>query len=272
LIATDTTIQIAGLAAGVRCGDAKLAAGIRDLFPAFVSRDAPRFHIDVESTATRTDAVAFEARRVSSGAYGFTFDGVDVSVDIQRGIARVKRLPDPQAFYFLFKTVLALELIESRGFMLHASGVVRGEAGFLFTGPSEAGKTTIARQSAADTVLSDECVAVRETGNRWMMYGTPFWGEMRGTDRDASAETTGCFFLRKDTQNTVRRVDAFEAVSRLLTGIYCPFIFPETAGKALETCMQFANTVPVAELGFTTPVTFWGLVDDFTGACLPLGR
>jgi len=53
---------------------------------------------------------------------------------------------------------------EANGLLLHAAGIVLDGQGYVFTGPSAAGKTTVARLAAGYAeVLSDENVVVRET-------------------------------------------------------------------------------------------------------------
>ncbi len=61
-------------------------------------------------------------------------------------------------------------------FLIHSSAVIVDGRGFLFVGPSEAGKSTVARLSAAHHVLGDEMNLVRSSGAGLTLVGTIFNG------------------------------------------------------------------------------------------------
>lgn len=62
--------------------------------------------------------------------------------------------------------------------LLHAAGLSSNEQGYLFTGASGAGKSTIADFFAERRalILSDERVIIRKVAGRFMIHGTPWVG------------------------------------------------------------------------------------------------
>src|SRR5207247_1225576 len=64
------------------------------------------------------------------------------------------------------RILTASHILESGGFLLHASGVVRAGRAYVFFGPSGSGKTTVTHLSPGDQVLSDDLTLVVRTRGR----------------------------------------------------------------------------------------------------------
>ena len=72
---------------------------------------------------------------------------------------------NPYSIDSVLRIVHTLMLAPKGGFLLHASSAVRNGKAFLFSGVSEAGKTTMARLAPSDVVLlTDEASYVRKVG------------------------------------------------------------------------------------------------------------
>ena len=86
-------------------------------------------------------------------------------------------LDHPVAAESALRWLLAIELLERDGLLLHASSAVLEGEGHLFLGASGAGKSTIATEGGFDAVLCDEIsiVAPGEDG-QVMIWPSPFWG------------------------------------------------------------------------------------------------
>src|SRR3989339_1429199 len=118
-----------------------------------------------------------------------------------------KGLPNKYAFDTFLRLTYSSLLLKHNGFLLHASGVISKGKGYIFTGISGAGKTTVAEASKrCGAVLSDEIVAVRKTGNVWKLFGTPFMGLMKGGGKNKTAKAPTVFFLKQARENAVRTI------------------------------------------------------------------
>ena len=56
------------------------------------------------------------------------------------------------------------------GLMLHACGIVQNGKGYIFAGPSNAGKSTLSRlwaKASEATILGDECLVLRKEGSQF---------------------------------------------------------------------------------------------------------
>lgn len=117
----------------------------------------------------------------------------------------------------LFQLWANFLLLQSRGVVLHALGVmVDGEA-HLFCGPSGVGKTTLGRlikNAGIGTILSDDRIIVRQKGATFYAYGTPWNGETAFHSAE-NAPVRKIHFLRHFSSCDIRRISRPDAATRL---------------------------------------------------------
>nr|MEE4269328.1 hypothetical protein [Candidatus Krumholzibacteria bacterium] len=102
--------------------------------------------------------------------------------------------------------------------MVHSSAVIAGGQGFLFVGPSEAGKSTAARNSAAHHVLGDEMNLVHFTPQGLFVEGTPFNGFFRDK-KPGRAPLRAVFLLNQAPEHRIVPMGAAEAAGLLAAEI-----------------------------------------------------
>src|SRR3989339_1561032 len=131
-----------------------------------------------------------------------------------------KGLPNKYAFDTFVRLPYSSLLLKHNGFFLHASGVISRGKGYIFTGISGAGKTTVAEASRkCGVVLSDEIVAVRKVGKSWKLYGTPFMGLMKGGGTNKSAGSPKLLFLKQARENALKPIATERAWAKLLRNV-----------------------------------------------------
>lgn len=209
----------------------------------------------------------------SGGIFDVALEGRDwvVALRIRGELQRVARFDadfrmgevvvDPDSFYaraahyplaYPLDEVLYLHrLAREGGVMLHACGVHRGDRALLFSGPSGAGKTTIARRmlGAGDVrVLSDDRVVVRTEGACFRAFGTPWHGDAP-LSSDSSAELAGIHLIHQSAALEVRPLAGAEAAARLLGNAFVPVQDPRAVARTLALAERIVQRVPVARLG-----------------------
>jgi hypothetical protein len=183
-------------------------------------------------------------------------------MDIEGGECLVKIAPEADVENFL-RVLYAHLCLKAGGMLLHAAGVVRGGAGYVFFGPSGSGKTTTARLSLDKTVLSDDLVILRIEGDKARVHGVPFRGDFPEAPRvNTSADLRGLFTLVKAAEHRIEDVARPEAVARLLGCM--PFVMVDGAHtkRAIEICSQIIERVPVRALRFRRDPGFWREIND----------
>ena len=113
-----------------------------------------------------------------------------------------------------------IELLRFQGLMLHASAVAYEGRAYLFSGPCGMGKSThsgLWRQTFGDAaqVFNDDKPALRLLDGCWYAYGTPWCGK-DGINQNKKVPLGGICFLEQAGENHIRRLDATQAVQRLL--------------------------------------------------------
>ncbi len=161
----------------------------------------------------------------------------------------------------VLRIVHTLMLAPEGGFLLHASSVVRNGKAFLFSGVSEAGKTTMARLAPPDVaVLTDEASYVRKVDGRYFAYGTPFAGELGTPGKNISAPIAALYLLRKAADNRIEEIDPADAIQRLLRNILFFAHQPDLVRQVFDAACAFVAMVPVFELSFFPDQRVWELI------------
>lgn len=168
---------------------------------------------------------------------------------------------NPYSIDSVLRITHTLLLAQAGGFLLHASSAVRNGKAYLFSGLSEAGKTTIARLAPPDaTLLTDEASYVRRYDDQYLAYGTPFAGELGEPGKNISAPIAGVYLLAKSPDNKITKIEPAEATRRLLRNILFFAHDANLVSQVFESACAFVAAVPVYELSFFPDERVWDLI------------
>jgi len=259
----DVVIEIGGFPIEVQTTDAEferiLMGRYRDYVrPGTASQFALRVEImDPDRFDPDADAeVWLEDRewRMERGDFRARF-----SPEERRG--QIFQSANPYSIDSVLRIVHTLMLAPEGGFLLHASSAVRNGKAFLFSGVSEAGKTTMARLAPPDVaLLTDEASYVRKVDGRYFAYGTPFAGEFGEPGKNISAPIETLFLLNKAGENRIEEIDPAIAVQRLLRNILFFAHEPSIVRQVFEAAVAFVAEVPVRQLSFFPDRRVWELI------------
>ncbi len=164
--------------------------------------------------------------------------------DARLGSATVAYMESAYQFY--------RKLVELGGFYLHSSAVVMDGKAYLFSGPCGVGKSTHTQLwtttfGSKALIINDDKPAIRYMNGQWIAYGTPWCGK-NGINANASAPLAGVCFLKKSKENRIRRLDAMDAMQRILSQTIYKFDYAEQLDCLLGLMNRFIAEIPVYEL------------------------
>jgi hypothetical protein len=174
--------------------------------------------------------------------------------------------PDMLVIDYL-KLIFSFLVLEKGGLPLHCSSVFKGEAALAFFGPSEAGKSTIARLfSPPWRILSDELNFILPQNNTYMVYSTPFCPKNYELCSKSSAPLKFLFSLEKGKRNEVIDLPLSEKFKSLVFSLYTIAINDRYCQLSFSNVIEICRHIPVQKLSFlknkSVVATIQGLIGD----------
>jgi hypothetical protein len=138
------------------------------------------------------------------------------------------------------------------GLLLHAAGISYQEQGYVFTGASGTGKSTIAQLFADQgaLILSDERVILRQHDSMITVYGTPWVGSGQYAAQ-ASRTMTGLYAISHgEHRHRLEPLSATKIMSLLLQQAFLPHWDRMAMEATLDFLASLTAQVPCFSLAF----------------------
>lgn len=132
--------------------------------------------------------------------------------------------------------------------MIHGSGAVCGGRGWIFTGRSGSGKTTVAGifDRAGDRVIHDDRLILRKEEDGWVMHSTPVYRN----DEPRSAAVNHLWGITHGRANISTPVTGAEAVAMVLSNCVQQNRDREAASRLASAVEELVSSVRVSRLSF----------------------
>lgn len=154
----------------------------------------------------------------------------------------------------LIEIILMNYLAHKTGLLVHGAAIRDHDRGYVFIGPSGAGKTTISQfwaQKEGDyAVLGDERIVLRRETGGWFAYGTP-WPGLGFTVASDRVPIDAVYLIRHGK----KRHQILEAPRPILfheifSQVFSSFWDRSSLDAISESCGQLIQEVPVYQLPF----------------------
>ena len=132
--------------------------------------------------------------------------------------------------------------------MIHASGINHEGKGYVFSGISGKGKTTMTRlwDSAGAKIIHDDRLIIRRKGDSHRMFNTPVYNN----DDPSDSAVTKIFIIEHGPANKLAPVSGANAVTRIMSNCIQHNWSPEIINRLLNSVGTLCENVQVEILYF----------------------
>jgi len=162
----------------------------------------------------------------------------------------------------LIRIASAYWIFESGGILIHGAALVRNGNGYLFTGHSGAGKSTVCKVTKDGFVLNDDLVILKDSGQGWEVWATPFTNPKQNKPNHGKANLKAILNLKQAKQHRIIVENAANSLADLITHIPVVSSHPENTRNLMDQCQRILNQVKAYRLYFLPDDQFWPLIPD----------
>ncbi len=175
-------------------------------------------------------------------------------------ILQVNRTINDQYVELFFRVVTAIRIFTKGGLLVHAAGLEKDNAGYLFTGHSGAGKTTVCSLSYDCKILNDDMIILSRINSSWSITSTPFTNDTQVPPNSGIAPLQKILHLNQAKHHRIEEVTKTEALADLLAHIPVISQSPNHLKSLVNRCNEIVANVQVYNLHFLPDAGFWELL------------
>ena len=273
-----------------RCLNDEVCQRLRQLFGVFLTEQSPDITVELEGTdrmsPTELNKALAKTRYFHDKKHRFQTTSKIMSghYDLEKRYIKIvgeKSLVNPDLEINHLNKLLAIAYYSAckvkygdipPTVLVHAAGILRHGQVWLFTGPSDAGKTTVATlcREQDGEVINDEILLISRpspNGDGISVRSAPILGRFI-PQRIITAPLRGIFLLKKSHRTLARLVDRTEACLRMMRQIITPAYIGQIDKRTVLSLItdfsaELTATVPVYELEFNLErESLWRAVEE----------
>lgn len=276
-------IQIGEFCCGLRFNaDTDYIKSVKYYFENFLSEQEPDIIVDIEiilhQEYVAVPSSLYHSKSVDGNNFNFHSGLITGTLDLanKKCSIQVKNalLSNPATRIFeQFLLQLYYTLLENKygtivpgHLLVHSCGVLKNGCGYMYVGPSGSGKSTVAQLSTMYDILNDEISLIKQEGDGYTIYATPFNGYFR-SKKNMSGPLKKIFFLKQDGRHYIKRIKLADAIILFTHEIVPPMSLLSTKKTQLLSTMldyaaQLLTEVPFFELHFLPDKNFWVCIEE----------
>lgn len=159
------------------------------------------------------------------------------------------------------RVVTAVQVFRRGGLLVHSAGLIRKGKGYLFSGYSGAGKTTVCRVSRDCQILNDDLVVLYPGDQKWDLGATPFSNPTQVPPGNGKGTLDMILFLKQAKSHAIRAIPFHSALSAFISHVPVVSAAPQFSSELFNRSLDILQNTEISELLFTPDDGFWELID-----------
>lgn len=257
-------IEVADIVASLRLNDPSFFQELKKTFSKFLSTKSA----DIDLKINLVDNLKAQ----ESSIPGLYFYGKEAIVkgsnflgrmDLSKKKGEINILPSyaRESLASFLRIIYNILLTREGDLVLHACGIVKDNRAYIFFGPSQSGKSTVAHLSKGYTILSDDLIVVKRVNGSCKVFGIPYWDRLKESQgKKGVFEIAGLFKLVKDNKTYLKRLSYSQGLAEVLTLPGIPKGY-QPIDKLLNISSRLIREAPCYELHFLPNKTFWKIIE-----------
>ena len=174
----------------------------------------------------------------------------------ENGIDLLNPLAYPMGPLLLYHLAL-----NNNAIMIHASGVQVEEGGYIFSGFSGVGKSTMAGIwfNEGYSVINDDRLLIRKLDGKYHFFNTP----MTYGDQPKRALLKAAFLLKHHHENVLTLIKGLKGITKLMAFCIQHHYEPEHVRMIMDTVIDIAQNIDIYELEFVPDERVVQLIKNF---------
>ena len=151
----------------------------------------------------------------------------------------------------IVEVCLLTRVARERGILLHSAGILSSTGGYIFTGASGAGKSTLSGffDTRGASVLSDERMIIRKSGDAFVIHGTP-WVGSGAYAKNESGLLTELFCISHGQEHRAESMSPSAVLAHILPQCFLPHWDRAAMESTLAFLSDLIAQVPCRRLAF----------------------
>ena len=152
--------------------------------------------------------------------------------------------------YGTLELIVRARIQLKKGMLFHSSGIDDNGKGIVITGHSGEGKSTQSHYwngLPGALIMNEDRVAVRETNERYICYGTP-WGGTANIAINHKVPLSALILIEKSQTNKIEKLSPSEALPLLMVRSFFPYWDEKLVKLAISNLNSLVSKVPVYRL------------------------
>lgn len=257
-VQTKLLFEIAGVPFELTSNSEAILAEIEPAWTKFQGTQAPQLFVRLIDCPKKMLSVAENPQFLNweKGRFHLSVGGIEVKWDSSTRQATLIR-PQGWGWGDILRMFFGLVLVQMGGVLLHAAAIESRQKVFIFSGPSESGKTTLGRLRGKRGLLTDESVALLPADGKTFAHSTPFFGELFNETQKLRLPVTDIFYIFHGKENRSSRLSDAQALKHFFRNTFHFSWSQPFCEHLLGNCAQMVGAFRSHSLYFLPDESVW---------------